>query len=95
MKKYSKNEAITEASNFLGEVKKITDKYNMTFNSDTGDVYLSFQSSEKGKHWDNVKIGWDGDGSGLKVKEVIKDKEYFKKQALAKLTDEERELLGL
>ena len=46
---------------------------------------LIFSQILQGLIWDILKIGWDGDGSGLKVKEVIKDSEFYKKQALSKL----------
>lgn len=67
----------------------------MTFNSDTGDVYLSFKSNDDDKVWDSISLGWKGDGSGIKVIEEIKIKEKIRQSALDKLTEEERELLGL
>ena len=67
----------------------------MTFNSDTGDVYLSFKSNDDDKVWDSISLGWKGDGSGIKVIEEIKIKETIRQSALDKLTEAERELLGL
>jgi hypothetical protein len=92
--KYTKKEAIVIANEFITEVNKLEKKYNMTFNSDTGDVYLSFKSNDDGKVWDSISLGWKGDGSGISVIEEIKIKEKIR-QALDKLTYEERELLGL
>ena len=92
--KYTKKEAIVIANEFITEVNKLEKKYNMTFNSDTGDVYLSFKSNDDDKVWDSISLGWKGDGSGISVIEEIKIKEKIR-QALDKLTYEERELLGL
>lgn len=61
----SEEEANKNAEAFLAEVKKLQEKYSMKLNSDTGDVYLSYKSN-KGK-WSSVKIGWVGDGTGIKV----------------------------
>ena len=69
--KYTKNEALVVANEFITEVNKLEKKYNMTFNSDTGDVYLSFKSNEDGKVWDNISLGWKGDGSSISVIEEI------------------------
>lgn len=92
--KYTKKEAIEKANEFIKEVNELERKYNMTFNSDTGDVYLTFETSEGNKVWDYVKLGWEGNGSGIKVTEKSKiDK--IKENALSKLTDEEKEVLGL
>lgn len=93
-KKYLKVEAIEAAKEFIKKVNKLEEEYGMIFNTDNS-IYLSYQSKEEGKHWDNIKLGWDGDGSPVKVKEVIKDKEYYKQKALKKLDDKEREALGL
>jgi hypothetical protein len=93
--KYTKKEAIVIANEFITEVNKLEKKYNMTFNSDTGDVYLSFKSNDDDKVWDSISLGWKGDGSGIKVIEEIKIKEKIRQSALDKLTEEERELLGL
>jgi len=93
--KYTKNEALVVANEFITEVNKLEKKYNMTFNSDTGDVYLSFKSNEDGKVWDNISLGWKGDGSSIIVIEEIKIKEKIRQSALDKLTEEEREVLGL
>jgi len=94
-KKYSKSEAIKAANNFLKKVKELEKKFGLIFNSDTDDVYLNYKSLEFGKVWDSVKIGWDGDGTGIKVTEIIKDKEYYKNQALSKLSEEEISALDL
>lgn len=97
-KEYTKEEAIKVAMNFMNEINKIEEKYSMSFNSDTGDIYLSFKSKDKDKYWDSISIGWDeedGDGDdSIKVTEVSRKKK-LKKEALSKLTDEEREVLGL
>ena len=92
---YTKQEAIKIAKDFIKEVNKLEKEYGMTFNSDTGDIYFSYRSKEKNKVWDHVSLGWDGDDSGIKVIEETKIKEKIREQALNKLTDEEREVLGL
>ncbi|MEK6829740.1 MAG: hypothetical protein AABY15_06490 [Nanoarchaeota archaeon] len=96
MKKFTKIEAIQAAEVFVKEVREMEEKHGLKLNSDTGDVYLSFQKRNPGNGnlWDSVKIGWDGDGSGLKVKEVD-DEEVIRQQALAKLSPRERKVLGL
>lgn len=91
---YSKDEAIKVSNDFIKEVNELEKKYSMTFNSDTGDVYLTFKSSEEGKYWDTISLGWDGDGTGIKVTEKYKN-ESIRVKALSKLTDEERKILGL
>ena len=88
---FSKREAILKAEDFLTEVKKLQDKYSLSFNSDTGDIYLSFKSSED--KWDYINIGWEGDGTGMKVME--KTEEDIREEALSKLSDEEKKSLGL
>ena len=92
-KKMNKQEAIQNAEKFLAELKKIEKTYGLSINSDTGDIYLSFKSSDE-KVWDTVSIGWLGDGSGLRVMEEHK-KNKKREEALSKLSDEEKELLGL
>lgn len=92
---YSKEEALKKAKEFISEVNELEKKYNMSFSSDTGDVYLSFKTKEPFVVWDTISLGWDGDGSGIKVTEEAKMKERIKEQALNKLTAEEREVLGL
>ena len=95
--KYNKSEAIEASKEFLKEVNKIEEKYGITFNSDDGDIYLSFKKKNPGtgSHWGHVTIGWVGDDSNLKVTEVVKDKEFYRKQALSKLSPEEIKSLGL
>lgn len=93
--KYSKEEAIKKAIDFIDEVQALEKKYNMSFNSDTGDIYLSYKSTGRDKVWDTISLGWDGDGSGLKVIEKEKIKAKLRSKALSKLTSEEREALGL
>ena len=96
MKKFTKEEAIIAADAFLKEVIELQNKHGLSFNSDDGDIYLSFKvKNPTGNHWDHVNIGWTGDGSDLRVTEVIKDDEYYKKQALEKLSPEELKALGL
>lgn len=91
---YNKDEAISAAKDFIREVNELEKKYGMTFNSDTGDVYLTFKTKEKGKVWDGIRLGWDGDGTSIKVIEEAKMEEQIREQALSKLTPEEREVLG-
>ncbi len=91
--KYTKEQAIENAKKFLEEVTLLEEKYSISFNSDKGDIYLSYQTSKKDKVWDFVNIGWTGDGTGLTVTEKTKD--VKKEEALSKLTDEDKELLGL
>ena len=93
--KYTKNEAIIASRKFLKEVQKIEKKFGISISSDEADIYLQFRSSEEDKHWDVVHIGWDGDGTPLKVTDRIENKEYYKEQALAKLSDEEKDALDL
>jgi hypothetical protein len=66
---YNKSEAIEVSKKFLKEVRLLEEKYGVSFNSDSGDIYLTYKSDEDGKVWDNIKIGWEGDGTGLKVME--------------------------
>ncbi len=66
---YNKLDAIEASKEFLTEVRMLEEKYGVSFNSDSGDVYLTYKTNEDGKVWDNIKIGWEGDGSGLKVME--------------------------
>lgn len=91
--KYNKQEAILIAKEFIAEVNKLEQKYKMNFNSDTGDIYLSYQSNEDGKYWDSISLG--GEESIIEVVEEIRIKEKLKEQALAKLTIEERDALGI
>jgi hypothetical protein len=94
-KTYTKEEAIQHAENFLAEVRKLEEQYSLSFNSDREDVYLSFKKNHTGSdQWGSVKIGWKGDGTGLRVmeKEFLEDK---KQKALAKLTEEDKKVLGL
>jgi len=93
--RYTKNEAIQIAKNFLEEIKKIEKEYNMFFNSDTGDIYLSFETKKESSNWVTISIVWIGDGTGLIVTESIKDQEYYRKKALKKLSRKEKESLGL
>ena len=92
---YTKQEAIKIAKDFIRKVNKLEKEYDMTFNSDTGDIYFSYKSKEKNKVWDYISLGWIDDGNGIKVIEETKIKEKIREQALNKLTDEEREALGL
>ena len=91
----TKDEAITASEELIKKINKLEKEYGLSFNSDSGDVYLSFRL--EGKHWESVELGWIGDGS-ISVTETREIKENEKKDALAKLTeptDEEKELLGL
>ena len=89
---YTKDNAIEVAKKFIEEVNELEKKYGMSFNSDTGDIYLSFKTKESGKYWDHVNLGWVEDEKGIKV---IKDEEWIRENALNKLTIEERVALGL
>ena len=93
--KYTKQEAIQAATDFIKEVNKLEIKYSMTFNSDSGDIYFSFRSKDDEKIWDTISLGWVGDGSGIKVMEKIKNKEKLRQSALSKLTDDEKEALDI
>lgn len=93
-KKLTKEEAIDASIKFLEEVRLLEEKHGVSLNSDTGDIYLSYKNADydvnyasSNKVWDSVKIGWEGDGTGLKVLE--KKNDDIKKQALAKLTQED------
>lgn len=92
---YTKIEAIEKAKEFIEEVNLLEKKYNLTLSSDTGDVYLNFKTKQVGKVWDTINLGWVGDGSGIKVTEVLKDDKYYKEKALSKLSEKERKALGL
>lgn len=99
-KQYLKNDAIKEAEKFLSEIRKIEEKYSFQFNADSGVFYLTYKTVEgeldqTQPYWGSVAIGWSGNGSGLKVTEIVKDNEYYKQQALSKLSDEEKKALGL
>ena len=89
---YTKEEATVVANKFITELLLLQIKYGLTLNSDTGDVYFSYKSSE-GKVWDSIPLGWDGDGTGIKVKED--SAENIRQSALAKLSKIEREALGV
>lgn len=93
-KKYTKEEAINAAKKLIKEVNIIEDEFGMSFNSDTN-IYLTFKSNDVGKVWDYVSLGWVGDGTPIRVIEEEKMREALKQKALNKLTEEERELLGL
>lgn len=88
---YTKEEAIKIAKDFLQEVHQLEKKYGMSFNSDTGDIYLSFQILGSDKIWDSVQLDWDGG----KMIIIEKTKEELRKEALSKLTPEDIEILGL
>lgn len=93
MKRYTKEEAINNSKLFIEELLKLQEKYSLRIASDTGDVYISYQSSDTNRVWGNIKIGWEGDGSNLKVIEKTKEDKII--EALSKLSDEEKKLLGL
>lgn len=97
--KYTKEEAIKVANDFITEVNKLEKKYNITFNSDTGDVYFTFKTKvnfcQYHLVWNTISLGWSGDGSGIKVIEESYNNEKLKEQAISKLSKEEREALGL
>ncbi len=94
--KYTKEEAIKTANNFMFEVNKLENRYNMSFNSDSGDIYLSYKTKDKlFKVWDTIDLGWDGRGTGIKVIETYNDDNKIREIALSKLSDREKEVLGL
>lgn len=95
MKAYSKEEAREAAIEFIAKVNKLEKEYGLSFNSDEADIYLSYKSKKEGKSWEAVDLGWIGDGTGIKVVEPLRDKSYHKEQALAKLSKEEKEALGI
>ena len=97
-KKFTKIEAVDAGREFLRELHNLENKHGLKINTDEADLYLSFKKKNPASCeniWDNIDIGWKGDGSGLQVTEVIKDDEYYKKQALDKLSPEEKSALGL
>jgi hypothetical protein len=73
MKRYTKEEAINNSKLFIEELLKLQEKYSLRIDSDTGDVYISYQSSDTNRVWENIEIGWEGDGSSLKVIEKTKE----------------------
>ncbi len=89
---YSKEKAILIANEFVKGIHFLQKKYNMKLNSDCN-LHLSYYNNEKPTYRESIKIGWEGDGSDLKVLE--KTKEHLRQQALSKLTNEEKEVLGL
>ncbi len=93
-KLYTKEEAIQNAEVFLAEVKALEEKHAMSFNSDTGDIYLSFKKNHTGSdQWGSVKIGWKGNGTGLIVKENTEEDKI--QIALSKLSEDDIKSLGL
>ena len=93
--KYTKEEALIISKDFIKDVIILQKKYGLTLNSDTGDIYLSFKFKKpKNSHWGTISLGWDGDGSEIKVTEKT-EQEVLKQQALAKLSKKDREVLGL
>ncbi len=93
--KYSKVEAIENAKEFIKKVNDLEKEFGFSFNTDDDDIYLSYATKEGKPFYDTIKLGFIGDGSGIKVTERIKDKNFHKKQALSKLSKEEIEALGL
>ena len=59
--KYTKEEAIKKAKEFISEVNKLEKKYNMSFSSDTGDVYFNYKSKKEDKYWDTIPVKAKGD----------------------------------
>ena len=88
--KLTKKEAIKNTELFLEEMHKLEDEYGILLSSDEGDIYTQYLSSEE-NGWKSIEIGWDGDGSPLKVMEEIDHKSI----GLSKLTEDEKEALGL
>ena len=96
MKKYTKNEAIIKSNEFIKDLIVIQEKYGMTINTDHN-IYLSFLEKDKDGYvqYGSVDVGWEGDGTPIKVLDVIKDTEYHRKSALSKLSGDELSALGL
>jgi hypothetical protein len=104
-RKYTDEKATEQAKLFIDELHKLEKKYDLSVNSDRGDIYLTYlaetedfcdESSGKiftQKKYGHVNLYWVGDGTSLQVKDETKAN--LKKQALEKLTQEEREALGL
>lgn len=93
---YNKQEAILIAIEFMDEVNKLEKKYNMSFSSDTGDIYLQYKTNEKiFRVWDTIDLGWIDGQKGLKVIENHNNDDKIREIALSKLSDKEKEVLGL
>ncbi len=98
MKKYTHKNAIEAANEFIDKVNKIEQEYGIKLNSDTGDIYLSYKKENpgEGNEWHHINLHWVGDGSGIKVKDVYKDEKTLRREkALSKLTEEDKEILGI
>lgn len=62
----TKEEANKNANLFLKDIFALEKKYNMSLNSDTGDIYFSFKNELN--RWDSIKIVWSD--SGKTVSEI-------------------------
>ena len=87
---YEKQNAIRVAKQFIEEVRKLESKFSFSFNSDSGDIYLSYRTAEKGKVWDKISIDW----IDTKLSVTEKTNAEIIDEALSKLTEEERKALG-
>lgn len=85
------------------ERQAIVDKYNDEFESkakargysEAIDMNNSYSISLRNLKEDQIKLYFDGARGGLKVNEDVKNKERIKQSALDKLTQEERDVLGI
>ena len=91
MKTYNKAEAIEASTNFLKEFEELQEKYKLLLGTtDEGVFYISYRNEK-----DNLSnIELDNSEAILVVCER-EFNELAKQIALAKLTDEEKKLLGL
>jgi len=87
-KEFTQDEAIKSSRIFLKEVRELSKKHGLTFNSDTGDIYLSFKKADpgEGNHWGYVRVGWKGDGTGICVTDKIVSE--VREEKLAKINKE-------
>jgi len=96
-RRYNREQAIEAANEFIKKVNKLEEEYALTFNTDH-EIYLTYKKQEPGSesHWGYINLGWDGDGSGIKVTDVYKDAYTLRREeALSKLTEEDKQILGI
>ena len=68
----TKEEANKNANLFLKDIFALEKKYNMSLNSDTGDIYFSFKNELN--RWDSVKIVWSDSGkTGTCTKTILSE----------------------
>jgi hypothetical protein len=88
------NDAVGKAIEFVGEINELETKYGFSLNTDH-EIYLTYRNNDEMFTWSSVNLGWAGDGTPIRVTEVVKDKQYYKLKALSKLSKEECEALGV